>query len=223
MPDTQRTTRAEDAYKTIKDEIRSNRLPPGYQSPEPEMSARFGISRTTLREALIRLEAEGLMEMIPRRGARVLPVRADDMKEIYEILMSLEPDAAAGLAASKPAASDLSALETFAETMETALKDGDLDRWAEADDGFHTTVLDLHGNMRLKRFVMTLNDQVHRARMITLRLRDLPVASNIEHQEIIDCMRKGDAEATRTAFRQHRQRAANEIIKILVESGIGQL
>lgn len=60
-----------------------NLLPPGYQAPEPELALRFGVSRTTIREALIRLEAEGLVELIPRRGARVLPIRADDMKEIY--------------------------------------------------------------------------------------------------------------------------------------------
>ena len=219
----EKTTRAGDAYQCLKQEIRENRIPPGFQSPEPELAERFGVSRATLREALIRLQAEGLVELIPRRGARVLPIRADDMKEIYEILSSLEPDAAASLAASKPSAQDLLPLEQAAEDMEAALEGGDLDRWAKADDRFHLTLLDLHGNRRLKGFVMALNDQVHRARMITLRLRDLPKASNEEHRVILDTLLQGDAEAARQAFRVHRQRAASELVKILVDSGIGQL
>ena len=218
-----KTTRASDAYAALKAEIRSNRMPSGYQAPEPELAARFGVGRSTLREALVRLEAEGLVELIPRRGARVLPVSAEDMREIYEVLKSLEPDAAASVASRKPTPEDLRPLEQAAADMEAALARGDLDGWAEADDAFHLALLDLHGNRRLKGFVMALNDQVHRARMVTLRLRRPPVQSNLEHQEILGNLRKGDAEAARQSFRAHRQRAADELVRILVDTGLGQL
>jgi DNA-binding GntR family transcriptional regulator len=74
-----KSSRVNDAYVQIKAEILSNRLPPGFQAPEPEVALRLGMSRTPVREALIRLEADGLVELIPRRGVRVLPLRAEDM------------------------------------------------------------------------------------------------------------------------------------------------
>ena len=223
MARTEKTTRADDAYEVLKGEIRANRMPPGYQAPEPEVALRLGVSRTTLREALIRLEAEGLVELIPRRGMRVLPIRADDMREIYQILMSLEPDAAGRIAASDPANRDLSAMEKAVDDMERALGDDDLNAWAEADDRFHSALLDLDGNRRLRGFVASLNDQAHRARMVTLRLREPPTKSNEEHRDILNAIREGNAEAARQAFFAHRQRAATELVGILVRSGIGQL
>lgn len=218
-----KSTRADDAYHVLKSEIRMNRMPPGFQAPEPELSLRLGMSRATIREALIRLESERLVELIPRRGMRVLPLRADDMREIYEILTSLEPDVAARLAASRPSADALVTMETASSDMEAALTNGDLDAWAEADDRFHLGMLDLHGNGRLRGVVAELADQVHRARMVTLRLRQPPVKSNEEHRLILKCILEGNAEAARQAFLAHRQRAAKELVGILETSGIGQL
>lgn len=216
-------TRADDVYQILKDEIRMNQMPPGYQAPEPELALRLGVSRTTIREALIRLQSEGLVELIPRRGARVLPLRADDMREIYEILTSIEPDAAARLAARNPTPVELAPMEQAVSDMEAALTRQDLEAWAEADDRFHLALLDLHGNRRLRGVFLALNDQVHRARMVTLRLREAPVKSNEEHREILESLRQGDPEAARQAFLNHRQRAAKELVGILVKSGIGQL
>ena len=96
-PAAPKATRVSDAYDRLKAEILLGRMPPGFQAPEPEIALRLGMSRTPVREALIRLEAEGLVQLIPRRGARVLPVRAEDMREIYAILTALEPEAAAAL------------------------------------------------------------------------------------------------------------------------------
>lgn len=218
-----RSTRTGDAYDQLKEEIRSNRMPPGYLAPEPEIALRLGMSRTPVREALIRLEVEGLVELIPRRGARVLPIRADDMKEIYEILTSLEPDAAASLAARKPTDRDLAPLDKATAEMEAALRVDDLDRWAEADDRFHNTLLRLHGNRRLTEFVSALYDQAHRARMVTLRLRERPTKSTEEHRDILECLRRGDPAATRKAFRRHRERAVTELLDILENYRLPQL
>ena len=119
----EKSSRVNDAYLRLKEEIRSNDMPPGFQAPEPEIAERLGMSRTPVREALIRLEAEGLVELIPRRGARVLPIRTEDMKEIYEILTALEPDAAAALAARNPSPEALQPLIQATDEMEQALKD----------------------------------------------------------------------------------------------------
>ncbi|HKJ60862.1 MAG TPA: isocitrate/isopropylmalate family dehydrogenase, partial [Hyphomicrobiales bacterium] len=106
-------------------------------------------------------------------------------------------------------------LELATQEMEKALEQSDLDKWAAADDRFHRTMLEMHGNHRLSNFVKLLYDQVHRARIITLRLRERPVRSTIEHREILKHMLAGDAEAVRRTFRAHHQRAANELLPIL--------
>ncbi|MEL6102185.1 MAG: GntR family transcriptional regulator [Pseudomonadota bacterium] len=218
-----RPTRVEDAYARLKDEIRTNRLPPGLQVPEPEIAMRLGMSRTPVREALIRLEAEGLIALAPRRGVRVLPIKADDMREIYEILTSLEPDAAASLAGSKPSSDDLAPLEQATSAMELALADGNLDAWVEADDRFHRTLLELQGNRRLQNFVTALYDQAHRARIVTMQLRETPHKSTKEHRAILRNLQLGNVEETRRIFREHRQRAAQELLGILDKYKFGQL
>lgn len=215
MPSLAKPSRADQAHDRLRHEIRSNRMPPGYQATEPEIALRLGMSRTPVREALIRLEAEGLVQLIPRHGARVLPIHADDMREIYDILTALEPEAAAQLAARRPTAHALAPLEKATRDMEDALTRSDLDTWAEADDRFHLALLDLHGNRRLTNIVTALYDQAHRARIFTMRLRAKPHQSTKDHRAILDHLLSGDAEATRAAFRQHRQRAATELLAIL--------
>lgn len=208
-------TRVNDAYSILREEILQNHLPPGYQAPEPEIALRLGMSRTPIREALIRLEADGLVELIPRRGVRVLPINADDMKEIYEILTALEPYAAASLATRKPGKAELKPLAKATDDMEAALERGNLDHWAKADDEFHRHLLELHGNRRLKNFVGLLFDQAHRARMITIRLREKPVKSTSEHREILEKLTVGDAAGVQRIFHDHRKRAARELLNIL--------
>ncbi|MBT8329531.1 MAG: GntR family transcriptional regulator [Desulfofustis sp.] len=220
---TNKVTRVENAYARLKKEIRTNRMPSGFQATEPEIALRLGMSRTPVREALIRLESEGLVEIIPRRGVRVLPININDMKEIYEILASLEPDVAGNIAAKNPTETELRPLEEAASDMEAALEQEDLDTWADADDRFHHHMLDLHGNRRLREFVLALNDQVHRTRIVTLRLRDKPMKSNKEHREILEHIRRGDADAARNAFRTHRKRAGQELISCLEKFRITNL
>ena len=203
------------AYEQLKAEILSNRMPPGFQAPEPEIALRLGMSRTPVREALIRLEGEGLVELVPRHGARVLPVSAADMAEIYEILTALEPAAAAALARAGMEPETLAPLEEATNRMEAALKTGDLDEWALADDLFHSTILRLHGNRRMQSVVSELLDQSHRARMVTLRMRELPEESTKDHRAILEKLRAGDADGVQTLFRAHRQRAAKELLGLL--------
>lgn len=208
-------TRVADAYSHLKGEIRANRMPPGFQISEPELALSMGMSRTPVREALIRLEGEGLVELIPRRGVRVLPVSIEDMAEIYEILTALEPEAAAAVAARKPSVADLAPLSHATDAMEAALKRNDPAAWAEADDHFHRSLLDLHGNRRLCEFASHLFDQSARVRLITLRLRNTLALSTAEHRQILTHLRDGNAKAVETAFRQHRARAADDLLGIL--------
>lgn len=215
MPAALHTSLASDAYDRLKADILSNALPAGFQAPEPEIAATMGMSRTPVREALIRLEAEGLVELVPRRGARVLPVLPQDMREIYELLTALEPQAAAMVAARKPTREELADVVAAMEAMEAALDADDLDVWARADDTFHRALLGHHENARLAEFVGSLFDQAHRARMITLRLRDKPVRSTKEHRDILDALFAGDETRVRTLFAAHRELACGELLNIL--------
>lgn len=140
-----------------------------------------------------------------------------------DVLTTVEPDIAGRLASENLSAAKLEPMSIIVDRMEMALKREDLDAWAAADDEFHLELFNLHGNRRLRGFIIALNDQVHRARMITLRLRALPVQSNREHQLILRHIQEGDAESARSAALGHRQRAAKELLQILEKSGIGQL
>lgn len=208
-------TRAEAAHSQLKDAILGNEMPAGSQAMEPELALRYGVSRATIREALIRLEAEGLIEIVPRRGARVLPIVADDMREIYQILISLESDAAYELAARGLTEREIELLTLANESMVKALDNEDLATWAVADDSFHRGILDIQGNKRLGKIVTSLMNQAHRARLVTRKFRPLPTKSIEEHAGILDAIRDSDAEAARDLFKAHRMRSANEILEIL--------
>jgi len=216
-------SRVEDAYARLKAQIRDNTLSPGFQAPEPEVAMLLGMSRTPVREALIRLEAEGLVDLVPRRGVRVRPISPNDMRDIYEILGALEPQAAAAVATRRPSEADLAPLDEATSAMEKALEDQDLDAWAESDDLFHQRLLELHGNTRLHDVVASLFDQAHRARMVTLRMRAWPIQSTQEHRAILTAIRAGDSEAARSIFARHRKRAADELLGLLETYRLAQL
>ncbi len=215
MTVSQKASQVDRAYVNLKADILANRLPPGFQAPEPEFALRLGMSRTPVREALLRLQSDGLVELVPRRGARVLPISLDDMREIYEILTVLEPEAAAGLALREDKQSTFEALEPAVRAMEQALVGGDLDAWGEADGQFHRRLLECHNNQRMSDIINALIEQSQRVRLITLRLREPPHRSTEEHREILDHIMAGRADDARNTFRAHRVRAAQELLSIL--------
>ena len=102
-----RASQAQRAYGAIKRQILDNEMPAGFQALEHELAARLGMSRTPVREALIRLEREGLIEIVPRKGMRVVPISTEDMREIYEVITALEARAAERLAERRPSRDDL--------------------------------------------------------------------------------------------------------------------
>src|SRR3954451_3479174 len=177
----------DDAYAALKEAIRENMFPPGYQGSEQEIATRLGMSRTPVHEAVIRLQEEGLVRVLPRRGVVVCALSADDMREIYDVTIALEA-AAAELLAGKPKVERrtiVAELESLNALMKTALAEDDLSAWARADGRFHQLMIERCGNGRLARMVHTIMDQSHRARMLTLRLRPKPVGSVAEHRAIL--------------------------------------
>ena len=213
----------ERAYVEIKRRIMQNLYPPGFQMLEQDLAQTLNMSRTPVREALIRLEKEGLVEILPRRGMRVVPISVRDMREIYEVLTCLESRAAERLAARGPSESEIAPLEDAVEGMDRALTDGDLDAWAEADERFHRTLLELCGNRRLANMAFAVFDQVHRVRMVTLRMRPTPRQSSIDHRAVIDAIRAGDSRAAYDVHYQHRQKAMELLTRILERHKLSEL
>ena len=217
------STMVDGAYQSMRRRILDNIWAPGYQALEQEIALQLGMSRTPVREALIRLANEGLVEVIPRRGMRVLPVSANDMKEIYEILTALESMAAEMLAARKPTDAELKPLVAANNAMAKALAKNDLDAWAAADESFHEQLVSLAGNKMLADTVFSYWDRAHRARMFSLRLRPKPVNSTQEHMAMVDRIRAGDAAGAAAVYREHRQRASRELLVIFERFRLQQM
>src|SRR4051812_35913525 len=156
------------AYDVIRRRILDNIYQPGAHALESELAAELGISRTPLREALIRLQNENLVEIVPRHGMRVLPVSATDMKEIYEVLTALESYAVELVASRKPTSSELKPLVDATGNMTRALKAKNLEAWAQADEYFHKYLIELGGNRLLVDAIQQYCDRAHRALMFSV-------------------------------------------------------
>ncbi len=219
----QRFSLTDEAYACLKEEILENRMPPGFQMLEQELAQRLKMSRTPVREALIRLQDEGLVEVVPRRGMRVLPLSPTDMQEIYEVLTCIEVEAAALLAKRRPNKKELAELLRATRDMEKALKNDDLDAWALADNRYHRELVRLCRNHRLENIANTFMDQAHRVRMFTLRLREKPVRSTQEHREQVAAFLVGDPDRVRDIYRKHREGAATELMHILEQFNLHNL
>ena len=185
------------------------------QLTEKDLSEKLQMSRTPLREAMIKLQNEGLVEIIPNKGMRVLPLSPEDMQDIYVVLTCVESEAAALIAKQEVSASDLLPLRRATDDMEKAIETEDLDAWAEADERYHKELLGLCRNKRLVTIARNFLDQAFRARMFTLRLRKHPFLSTQEHKDQIEAMLEGDAAKVREIYRKHRERAAEELVAIL--------
>lgn len=211
------------AYQTMRRRILDNVWPPGYRALEQALALEFRMSRTPVREALIRLSKEGLVEVIPRHGMSVLPVSADDMRDIYDVLTALEAMAAELAVRRRPSETQLEPLFDASRDMGRALKGNDLDAWAAADERFHQHLIALSGNRLLIEAVQNCWDRAHRARMVTLRMRPKPTHSTREHMDVVEKIRSGDARGAFDAHRAHRERGSRELLAILEQYRLNNL
>jgi DNA-binding GntR family transcriptional regulator len=183
---------------------------------EQAIADQLGMSRTPVHEAVLRLQHEGFLQVLPRRGVRVLPIDPVDLRETYDVLIALEGAAAALLAQQGPAgAGTLEGMAAATAAMERARAAGDRVGWARADDSFHRLLLQGSGNAKLARLGQTAADQAQRARSATAALRADPRTSTAEHDAILAALRSGQAEAARAAVAAHRRRASEEILRVL--------
>lgn len=199
------------AYHIVRLAIRDLVLPPGKTILEREMAEALQMSRTPVREALVRLETEGMVRLIPRRGFIVEPIEKEDLKQIYEIVEKLD-GLAVSLATVKVGEGEINQLESLIKQQEEALEQKNLKKWAILDDQFHQSIIDYANNKRLRAVIDSHSDQLYRARLFTINHRPFPFHSIVEHKAIIACMKAKDSNAAGVLMQSHRNRARNEIL-----------
>lgn len=214
------TSRSNAAYETIKHRILQNLYPGGFQVLEEQLCEELGMSRTPLREALVRLELEGLVEIVPRRGMRVLPLEAADIADIFQVLSSLEILAVRLLAEREDNKSSVARMQMEVDAMKKALADDDLDAWAAADERFHRAMVDECGNPRLAASARTLLDQSQRFRIFTLRMRDRPTKSTRSHEALVNAIRKRDVARAIEEHSRHKGNWHAQMAELLGKFGI---
>jgi DNA-binding GntR family transcriptional regulator len=217
MSDTVRVERrsmAETAYEQLKRKILRGELAPGAQFLEEELAVTLGMSRTPVREAAVRLEQEGFVEIVPRRGFRVTSLSKRAVREINEVLECLEIQAAERLAARRTP-EDLKLLEGAVGRMDAALEAEDPQAWAQADYEFHTLLIELCGNQHLAEVARNFLDKAHRFRLLTQPLRAKPVYSNVNHAAVVEAVRRNDPQTAQDIHRAHKRRWARELSDLL--------
>lgn len=203
------------ALSALRQMIFSGELAPGSDHLETELAERLGVSRTPVREAALQLQAQGLVEVRPRRGIRVLPVSAQDMRDIYDILTELESLAAARAAEAGYSKTDLATLAGAIQDMDAALAADDLPAWAQADDRFHRELVRLGRNARLSMIVSVMRDQVRRARATTLFMRPKPSRSNAAHRDVYQAIAERDPVRAHRTHHAHRRDACKMLVALL--------
>lgn len=203
------------AYTRLRRLIFSGELGAGTDHLESELATLLGMSRTPVREALLRLEAQGLIEVRPRKGVRIKMISQSDLAEIYDILTELESLAAANAAARKLPEAAFTTIKNAAADMEMALAINDREVWAKADDIFHHELMCLGNNQRALGIVEMISDQVRRARLVTLYMRPTPADSNLDHMKLIDAIQRGLPDVARELHRQHRKKVKALLLDLL--------
>jgi DNA-binding GntR family transcriptional regulator len=175
----------------------------------------LGMSRTPVREAAVRLEQEGFVEIVPRRGFRVTRLSKRAVREINEVLECLEIQAAERLARRLVPADELRLLEAAVARMDAALESEDFQAWAQADYEFHGLLIELCGNQHLAEVARNYLDKAHRFRLLTLPLRARPVYSNVNHAAVVEAVRRNDPQTAQDIHRAHKRRWARELSDLL--------
>lgn len=204
---------ADAAYAQLRESILKGRIAPNTLWSDRELAAQMALSRTPIREAVQKLAAEGLVEVIPRRGTRVLPLRAEDVREIHQIAKALELEAAMLLAAMP--ARILTPMTKAVLDMSAALDREDRDAWAEADERFHFGIVDGCGNRRLAEMYHRLRGLTDRARYFALHLRPLPVQSAEEHGEMLKAIGAGNLRRLADLYQSHWTRTTDELLALV--------
>ncbi|MDJ1131578.1 GntR family transcriptional regulator [Streptomyces iconiensis] len=193
---------AERVYTHVKQAVLERRYEGGMLLTEGELAEAVGVSRTPVREGLLRLEVEGLIRLYPKKGALVLPVSAQEIEDVVETRLLVEAHAVRR--AVPVSASLVARLEELLEEQREHTASGDLAAVSAADRSFHAAIVKATGNQILTRLYDQLRDRQLRMGVALMHAHPDRIAKNIaEHAGILRALREGDVEAAAHAVHQH--------------------
>ena len=208
-------TLQEQAYNYVKAQIMNLDLKPGQYITDSQVASELNVSRTPVREALRRLEQEGLLVNLARRGWKVYALSLEDIHEIFDIKVSLE-----GMIARQAAdCQDEGLQQTLKKAMERmkrAGEAGDDEAWHEADDQLHEVIFAMGGNERAAGIIQNLNDQWHRVRIGFLAMQGRIARSNPEHEAVVEKILAGDGNEAERLMQLHLNNVRAELVRLLV-------
>ena len=216
-------SQTEQALARLREMIFSGELPPASNHFEADLAAQLGMSRTPIREAALTLQAQGLVDVQPRRGLWVRPVSAEDMAHIYDVLGELECLAAQRAAEKGYSATELQPLSDAIAMMQNSLIAGDRGTWAEADDAFHAELVRLGGNPFTAEIRAKYTDRVRRVRLMTLQLRPLPTRSNEDHANLLKAIAEHDPPRAKRIHHAHCAATKEMMVGLIRSSGLRAL
>ena len=193
------------AYDFVKERILDGAYPGGELLSEGEVAEALEVSRTPVREAFLLLEAEGLMRLYPKRGALVVPVSPEEVRDVMETRLLVERDTAERLARrGADAAGVIEGLRGLIARQEQLLDEGDLTGFVAADRAFHHAIVAAAGNAILTRISDSLRDRQRRMVATTVaRDPELPRRFLAEHRGILEAIESGDDETAGRLVRSH--------------------
>lgn len=201
-------------FETIRNAIISGSLKPGERLMEVQMAERLGVSRTPIREAIRKLELEGLIIMLPRKGAFVADLSVKDLTEVLEIRAALE-GLAAGLAVTRINESEIEELEIIALKFNKAIEIDDIQELIALDIQFHETIFKASRNERLIQLNSNLREQVQRFREMYLKKANRSKETAKEHNDLLEAISSRDISKAEKLARKHVETTENAILKMM--------
>ena len=199
-------------FKTLRQAILTGELKPGERLMEIHLANKLGVSRTPIREAIRKLELEGLVIMIPRRGAEVAEITEKSMKDVLEVRKALDI-LAVELACERITEEDKEKLLLACQEFEEAVKIGNFAMIAKTDVMFHDIIVEATGNVRLVQMVNNLAEQMYRYRFEYIKDASQHERLVEEHRNIYEGVIRGDKETAVTASGTHIDNQEQSILR----------
>ena len=203
-------------FNTLRQAIITGEFAPGERLMEIALANRLGVSRTPVREAIRKLELEGLVVMIPRKGAEVAKITEKDLRDVLEVRSSLE-ELAAELAAERMNDEVKEKLEKALKEFEEAIESGDNAAIADSDVDFHDVIFEATGNARLIQIINNLREQMYRYRLEYVKDTEYHTVLLNEHRELAKAMVEGRKEDARKIMKRHIDNQEMTVIRNIKE------
>jgi DNA-binding GntR family transcriptional regulator len=204
-------------FETLKEAILKGKLEPRERLMEIQLADQLGVSRTPVREAIRKLELEGLVIMEPRKGAYVSDISYADIIDTLEVREALETYAVR-LAIEKGAAERIGELEELNIEFEKAYREEDILKMVKYDTEIHNMIVELSGNKKLISFMDALNEIMQRFRLIYFNETYNPEVIIREHKEVFEAINSGDKERSVNAMTSHLSTLKDDIKEVFNKS-----